>query len=92
MVLPYYAVPHTEELFEVDEKLQRLQARSGFELFLLCHTITSWASDRVNLVNPILKRIGNSENLTRSLFSAVPIDFAAVSSFCKPGCVVVHMD
>jgi len=36
----------------------------------------------------ILKRIGNSENVSRSVFLAVPIDFAAISSFCKPGCVV----
>jgi len=42
--------------------------------------------------NRILKRIGNSENLSRSLFLAVPIDFAAILSFCKPGYVVVHMD
>ena len=29
---------HREEFFEVDEKLQRLQVRSGFELFPLCHS------------------------------------------------------
>ena len=49
--------------------------------------------DRFHLLsNCILKRIGNSENLSHSLFSALPVDFAAVSSFYKPGCVVVHMD
>jgi len=31
----------------------------------------------------ILKRIGNSENLSRSLFSAVPIDFAPIEVFAK---------
>ena len=46
----------------------------------------------VYISDHVLKRIENSENLSRSLFSAVPIDFAAVSSFCKLGCVVVHMD
>ena len=41
---------------------------------------------------PYLKGFGNSENLSRSLFSAVPIDIVAISSFCKLGCIVVHMD
>ena len=29
--------------------------------------------------------------MSHSLFSAVPVDLAAISSFCKWGCVVVHM-
>ena len=41
-----------EALFEVDEKLRRLQARSGLNYFNYVIAITSWASDRVNLVNP----------------------------------------
>ena len=42
-------------------------------------------SDRIS------NRTGSSENLSHSLFSAVPVDLVAISSFCKRGCAVVHM-
>ena len=40
--------------------------------------------------NCILNKIGGSENLSCSLFSAVPIDIAAILSFCKRSRIVAN--